>query len=107
MVIVVFYNTSGPSSVKVKVNMLVAQACPLCDPMDCSPPGSSVHGIPQAGILEWVAISFSRGSSQPRDQTQGSCIAGRFFPSELPGKPVFYNISGSCGMEQFNFKETL
>ena len=45
------------------------QSCPtLCDPMDCSPPGSSVHGILQARILEWVAISSSRGSSQPRDQ---------------------------------------
>ena len=50
-----------------------------CDPMDFSPPGSSVHEISQARILEWVAISFSRGSSQPRDQTQVSCIAGRFF----------------------------
>jgi len=43
-----------------------------------SPPGSSVHGILRARILEWVAITFSRGSSQPRDQTQVSCIAGRF-----------------------------
>ena len=41
----------------------------LCDPMDCSSPGSSVHGILQAGIMEWVAIPFSRGSSQPRDRT--------------------------------------
>ena len=56
----------------------VAQSCPtLCDPVDCIPPGSSAHGILQARILEWVAISFSRGSSQPRDQTQVSCIAGR------------------------------
>ena len=47
--------------------------------MDCSPPGSSVHGILQARILEWVAISFSRGSSQPRDWTWVSCIAGRCF----------------------------
>ena len=48
--------------------VLVAQSClTLCDPMDCSPPGSSVHEIFQARILEWVAISFSRGSSQPRD----------------------------------------
>ena len=46
---------------------------------DCSPPGSSVHGILQPRILEWVAISSSRGSSWPRDQTQVSCIAGRFF----------------------------
>ena len=45
----------------------------------CSPPGSSVHGVLQARILEWVAIPFSRRSSPPRDQTQVSCIAGRFF----------------------------
>ena len=58
----------------------VAQLCPaLCDPMDCSPRGSSVHGILQARILEWVAMASSRGSSRPRDQTQVSCIAGRFF----------------------------
>ena len=55
----------------------VGQLCPtLCDPMDCSLSGSSVHGILQARILEWVAISFSRGSSQPRDQTRVSHIAG-------------------------------
>ena len=51
----------------------------LCDPMDCSPPGSSVHGIFHTNILEWVAVSFSRGSSQLRDRTQVSHIAGRFF----------------------------
>ena len=51
----------------------------LCDPMDCSPPASSVHGISQATVLEWVAISFSRGSSLPRDHTQVSSSAGRFF----------------------------
>ena len=58
--------------------------------MDCSPPGS-VHGILQARILEWVAISFSRGSSQLRVQTQVSCIASRRFNwnSEPPGKPIF------------------
>ena len=58
----------------------VTQSCPtLGNSMDCSPPGSSVHGILQARILEWVAISFSRGSSWPRDQTQVSFIAGRRF----------------------------
>ena len=73
----------------------VAQSCPtLCnpmdcslpgssihgiDPMDCSLPGSSVHGIFQARVLEWGAISFSRGSSRPRDRTQVSCIVGRRF----------------------------
>ena len=51
----------------------------MANPMDCSPPDSSVHEIFQARILEWVAISFSRGSSQPRDRTRVSCTAGRFF----------------------------
>ena len=60
----------------------VAQSClTLYNPMDYSPPGSSIHGILQARILEWVAISSSRGSSQPRDRTQVSCIAGGFFTS--------------------------
>ena len=62
---------------------LVSQSCPtLCNPKDCSPPGSSVHGISQARILEWGAISSSRESSRPRDQTRISCVpctAGRFF----------------------------
>ena len=65
---------------------LVAKSCPtLCHPL--SPPGSSVHGIFQARILEWVAISFSRGSSRPRDWTHVSCVsymAGRFFTPEPP-----------------------
>ena len=56
----------------------VTQLCPtLWDPMDCSLPGSSVHGIFQARVLEWVAISFSRVSSQPRDQTQVSHIVSK------------------------------
>ena len=58
----------------------VAQSCPtLCDLMDCSSPGFSVNGLLQAKILEWVAIPFSRVSSQPRDGNCVSCIAGRFF----------------------------
>ena len=57
--------------------MKVTWSClTLCSPMDCSPTGSSVHGISQARILEWVAIIFSRGSSQPRDRTQVSHLAG-------------------------------
>ena len=60
--------------------MQFAQSCPtLCDPVDCSAPCSSIHGILQARILKWVAISFSRGSSGPRDRTQVFCIAGRCF----------------------------
>ena len=58
----------------------VAQSCPtLCDPMDCSLPGSSVHGIFQAIVLDWVAISFAWGSSRPRDRMQVFCIADRRF----------------------------
>ena len=58
----------------------VAQSCPtLCDPMDCSLPGSSDHGIFQARVLEWVAIFFSRGSSQPRYRTRVSSSTGRRF----------------------------
>ena len=58
----------------------VSQSClTLCDPEDCRPLGSSIHGIFQSRTLEWVAISFSRGSSQPRDLAQVSCIAGRVF----------------------------
>ena len=59
---------------------LVAQSClTLCNPMDCSMPGSSIHGILQARTLEWVAMLSSRGSSQSRDRTQASCSAGRYF----------------------------
>ena len=66
----------------------VARSCPtLCDLMDCSLPGS-IHGIFQARILEWVAISFSRGSSRPRDQTRVSCIAGRHFTVWATNKGV-------------------
>ena len=58
----------------------VAQSClTLCNPMDCSLPDSSVHGIFQARVLEWIAISFSRGSFQPRDRTRVSCTVGRRF----------------------------
>ena len=58
---------------------VVAKLCPTRDPLECSPPGNSVHGIFQVRILEWAAVPFSRGSSQPRDRTSILCIAGRFF----------------------------
>ena len=64
----------------------IAQSClTLCQPMDCSPPGSSVHGILLARMLEWVAIPFSKGSSRGRDGTQVSCVASRFFTVWAPG----------------------
>ena len=91
-----------------RVCMLVAQLCStLCDPMDYSSPGSSVHGILQARILEWVAMPFSRGSIQPRDGTQVSHIAGRFFIilyhpyHSLPGK-----LLGMCILPQKKKKKT-
>ena len=67
-------------NISVPVESVVDQSCPtLCDPMDYTLPGSSVHGILHARIREWIALPFSRGFSQPRDWTQVSCIAGRFF----------------------------
>ena len=76
-----------------------SQLCPSLFTPWMSPLGSSVHGISQTRILEWVAISYSKGSSQPRDWTLlscGSCIAGRFFTTEPPGKPntcvTFHNV---------------
>ena len=66
----------------------VAQSClTLCDPTDCSLPGSSVSGIFQTRVLEWVAISFSRGSSQPRDGTGSPASQTDALPSAPPGKP--------------------
>ena len=67
----------------------VAQLCPtLCDSVDYSPLGSSVHGISWARLLEWVATSFSRGSFQPRDRICVSWVAGGFVTTEPPGKPI-------------------
>ena len=76
-------NLSNSRSQKFASMFVCAHSCPtLCGLMDCSPPGSSVRGIFQARILEWVAISTSRGSSLPRDQTESlisPALAGRFF----------------------------
>ena len=67
------------------------QSCPtcptLCYPVDCNSPGSSVHGILQARILEWVAIPSSRGSSQPRIGPRSPALQADTLPSEPPGKP--------------------
>ena len=72
---------------QIVVVKLLSHVQLLCDPTDCSPPGSSVHGHLPAKMLEWVAVSFSRRSSGLRDGTHVSCIAGRFFIAEPPGEP--------------------
>ena len=70
---------------------IVTQSCPnLCSLMDCSPSGSSVHGILPTRIPEWVAISFPRGSSRPKDRDQVSCIANRFFINGATREAPFY-----------------
>ena len=85
------------------VHVQSLQSCPiLCDPMDYSPPGSPVHGILQARILEWVASPFSRGLSPPRYQTSISCTAGGFFTAEPLGKPFKFYIT--CGKEEWGLK---
>ena len=69
------------------------QSCRLfCDPMDCIPSGSYVHGISQVRILEWVAISYSRGSPWSKDQTHVSCLTNIFFTKAAPEKPLVYGI---------------
>ena len=68
----------------------------LCDPKDCSPPGSFVYETLQARILEWVAMTYSRGSSQPRDKICISCVSSikvRFFTTEPPSKPTLISIN--------------
>ena len=89
-----FFTTTPPGKpTHVSVCVCVTQSClTLCDSMDCSPPGSSVHGILQAWIPEWAVISFSRGSSQPRDGTQASCTeAGAILSALLPLMSVAYS----------------
>jgi len=85
---------------KVKSESEVTQLClTLSDPTDCSLPGSSALGIFQARVLEWGAIAFSifsRGSSQPKDWTQVSCIAGRFFTVWTSRSPIYIIYTHTC-----------
>ena len=87
-----------------------AQLClTLCNPMNCNPPGTSVHGILQARILEWVAISFSKWSSQPRDRIQVSRIAGGFFTNwatrdtQPPGQAIKLELSHTHKKRKMHF----
>ena len=95
------------SILNLKVKVLVAQLCPtLCNPMNCGLPGSSVHGILQARILEWVAISFPRGSSLPRDLTRNKLVNILWIMKEVTGKerrkarmnPVGSKLTWICGV---------
>ena len=95
-----YKNAWGHSTVSVWVRVSVTQSClTLCDPMDCNPPGSFVHGILQARIPEWVAIPISGGSSWPRDWARVSSIEGRFFTIWVTREVLlalkFHNLSGS------------
>ena len=81
-------STSKPFNASLCVYLAVQSCRALCGPMSCSPPGSSDHGIFQARILAWVAISYSRGSSQPRDRTHVSWISADSSPLSHQGSPV-------------------
>ena len=94
-------NVSNTPLLYVHMCVWVTQSSPtLCNPMHYSSPGSSAHGILQARILEWVAVPFSRGSSQPRDRTQVSHIAARFFTvwatRQFPGASFFFSALYRC-----------
>ena len=85
-----FMDKVAPESAGYESESEVAQSCPtLRDPMDCSQSGSSVHGIFQAIVLEWIAISFSNGSSRPRDRTQGF---------DLHCRQTLYHLSHLCSL---------
>ena len=114
-----FWLSIFPWNIKLKkVKTEVTQSCPtLCNPMDCSLPGSSLHGILQARVLEWVDISFSRGSSRSKDQTQVSHIPGRHFnlwatreagTSTLPssdslGLHIYHSLCHGCSLPGYSF----
>ena len=84
------------------------QSCPtLCNLRDCSPPGSSIHGILQARILEWVATPSSRGSSRPRDQTHIFGVAGGFLTAEPPGKLPQWSSAAAAAAKSLQLCLTL
>ena len=97
--LLLFSSSVVPDSVTPGLWPVVAQLCLTLQPLDCGPPGSSIRGILQARMLEWLAISFSRGSSQPRNWTQVFCIAGRFFTNwalrEAPNQGWNLDLSDS------------
>ena len=96
--------TVEPGGLQSESASEVAQLCAtICDPIDCSLPGSSVHGIFQAKVLEWVAISLSRGSSWPRDRIQFPALQADALASEPLGKPGY----SLCGCKELHMTEQL
>ena len=95
--------STAVSLTRLHACMLSHQLCPtLCNPMDYSLPDSSVHGILQVRMIEWVDIPFTRGFSQPRDRTHVSCVsctASRFFTVESPGKPLTRLAKHLCALQ--------
>ena len=98
---------NSPNNPIRKKESVATQLCPtLCNPVNCSPPGSSVHRILQARILEWVTISFFRGSSQSRSQTQASHIVGRFFTIWATRESQqFYHTNDNLPMKKLRLRE--
>ena len=89
------FNTCSNVECACMHSVLLPSSPTLCDPINCSPPGSSVHGILQAGILEWVAIPFSRGSSDPGIEPASllyPALADRFFTTSATWEPPVWNI---------------
>ena len=99
---IIYFKNDKMTNLIYIIYIVYAQLCPnLGDPMDCSPPASSIHGIFQARILEWVAISYSRASAQPRDPTCVSCVSciGRWISLPLyhVGRPYIITIKRLIG----------
>ena len=97
-------NTSMASSIPTERQLL--SPVRLCNPMDCSPPGLSVHGILQARILEWGAILFSRESSPPGIKPLSPALQADFLPFELPGRPYSTLYAEKRGVMCFKSSET-
>ena len=89
-----YRNCLSCKTLNIYCRCLVTKSCcpTLCDPMECSWPGFSAHGISQAQILEWVAMSFSRASFWPGDRTHVSCMAGGFFTTKPLGTPKYSSV---------------
>ena len=96
------------------VRVLVAQSClTLCDPMDYNPPGSSVHGISQATILEWVLFPSPGELPYPWVESASPALAGRFFTTKTPGKPIencmyfleFSPLGSSCTLRERTYSD--